>query len=159
QAEKSSTVTPQTSASASLVNSRIEEFYRSKAMFVWWMLRDMVGEPTLKKALANYHADQDKEPSYVQRLIAAQSSHDLEWLFDDWVYRDRGLPDLKVDSVVSRETLAGSSVLTVTVENLGNAGAEVPVVLRMENGETTSRVHVDAKSKQAIRMQAPSPPK
>lgn len=159
QAEKSSTATPQASASASLVNSRIEEFYRSKAMFVWWMLRDVVGEPMLKKALANYHADQDKEPSYVQRLIAAQSSHDLEWFFDDWVYRDRGLPDLKVDSVVSRETLAGSSVLTVTVENLGNAGAEVPVVLRMESGETTSRVHVDAKSKQAIRMQAPSPPK
>src|SRR5262249_34587667 len=31
-----------TAASESLINTGMEEFYRSKAMYVWWMLRDMV---------------------------------------------------------------------------------------------------------------------
>ena len=46
----------------SLVNTTSEELYRSKAMYVWWMLRDMVGEAALKKALAAYRPEQDKEP-------------------------------------------------------------------------------------------------
>src|SRR5712671_4787101 len=49
--------------SHALVNTNDEELYRSKAMCVWWMLRDMVGEAGLKKALALYHAEQDREPS------------------------------------------------------------------------------------------------
>jgi len=47
--------------------------YRGKAMYVWWMLRDMAGEPALKKAMAAYHLEQDKESSYLPRLIAAQT--------------------------------------------------------------------------------------
>jgi len=39
----------------SLVNTSSEELYRGKAMYVWWMLRDMIGEPALKKAFAAYH--------------------------------------------------------------------------------------------------------
>src|SRR5208282_5023733 len=69
----------------SLVNTADEELYRSKAMCVWWMLRDMVGEPALKKALASYRPDDDKEQSYMQRSIQAQTKKDLEWFFDDWV--------------------------------------------------------------------------
>ena len=52
----------------SLVNTTNEELYRSKAMYVWWMLRDMLGDAALKKALAAYHAEQDKEPSYMPQL-------------------------------------------------------------------------------------------
>ena len=33
-----------TSAGDALINTSIEELYRSKAMYVWWMLRDMIGE-------------------------------------------------------------------------------------------------------------------
>ena len=33
-----------TKAGRSLVNTTNEELYRSKAMCVWWMLRDMVGD-------------------------------------------------------------------------------------------------------------------
>ena len=145
-------------ASESLINTASEEFYRSKAMCVWWMLRDMVGEEALKKALTNYRADQDKEPSYVQHLIEAQSKRDFEWFFDDWVYRDRGLPDLRVESAYPRPTVGGGYVVTVTVENLGNAGAEVPVTLRMEGGEVTRRLAVRAKSKASIRIEAASTP-
>ncbi len=41
--------------------------YRSKAMYVWWMLRDMVGETALKKALQKYRADDDKDPEICRR--------------------------------------------------------------------------------------------
>src|SRR5207248_1817274 len=56
-------------ADQSLINTSLQEFYRSKAMYVWWMLRDMVGEAALKKALAAYVPEQDKDPAYVQHLI------------------------------------------------------------------------------------------
>ncbi len=112
--------------SHSLVNTVNEELYRSKAMCVWWMLRDMVGDAALKKALASYRSEQDKEPSYMPRLISAQTKRDLEWFFDDWVYHDRGLPDFKVESAFTRKTMANSYMLTITVDNVGTAGAEVP---------------------------------
>jgi len=145
-------------ANESLIKTASEELYRSKAMCVWWMLRDMVGKEALKKALAAYRPDQDKEPSYMQRLIEAQTKRDLEWFFDDWVYRDRGLPDFRVESVYPRPTVGGGYVVTVTVENLGNAGAEVPVSLRMEGGEVSRRLEVHAKSKASIRIEAASTP-
>jgi hypothetical protein len=146
-------------ANQSLINTSIEEFYRSKAMYVWWMLRDMVGDAALKKALSAYHSDQDKESSYVQHLIEAQTHRDLEWFFDDWVYRDRGLPDFRVESAYPRARVDGGSILTVTIDNLGDAGAEVPVTLRMEDGEVTKRVEVHAKSKAAVRFEANSSPR
>jgi hypothetical protein len=144
--------------SDSLVNTANEELYRGKAMFVWWMLRDMVGEASLKKAIGAYRPEQDKEPSYVQRLISTQTQRDLEWFFDDWVYRDRGLPDFKIESAFSRKTLNNSYILTVTVDNLGNAGAEVPVVVQFAKGEVSRRLEVRAKSKATIRIEAPSAP-
>jgi hypothetical protein len=147
-----------TSVNDSLINTSRDEFYRSKAMYVWWMLRDMVGEEALKKALALYHPEQDKEPSYVQRLIEAQTKRDLEWFFDDWVYRDRGLPDFRVESAYPRPLVGGGYVVTITVENLGEAGAQVPVTLRMERGEIARLLEVHAKSKSALRIEAPGTP-
>ena len=142
----------------SLINTSTEEFYRSKAMYVWWMLRDMIGEAALKKALAEYRADQDREPSYMQHLLEAQANHDLEWFFDDWVYRDRGLPDFRVESAYPRPIVGGGYVVTVSVENLGDAGAEVPVTLQVEGGEVVKRLQVPAKSKATVRIEAPSTP-
>jgi hypothetical protein len=145
-------------ANRSLVNTTSEELYRSKAMYVWWMLRDMVGEAALKKAIAAYRPEQDKEPSYMQRLIAAQTQRDLEWFFDDWVYRDRGLPDFKVESAFPRKTMSGSFMLTITVDNLGSAGAEVPVIVKFKGGEIAKRIEVHAKDKAVIRVELPTEP-
>ncbi len=142
----------------SLANTSDEELYRSKAMSVWWMLRDMVGEPALKKALASYHPEQDKEPSYMQRLIQAQTQRDLEWFFDDWVYRDRGLPEFKIESAFARKTMPGAYVLTVTVSNLGAAGAEVPLTVKFAGGEVSERLVVRGKSNAVIRVEVPKPP-
>jgi hypothetical protein len=159
-AEKAVTTahTQNAAADESLINTTTEEFYRSKAMYVWWMLRDMTGDAALKKALAAYHSDQDKESAHVQHLVEAQTHRDLEWFFDDWVYRDHGLPDFRVESAYPRATVNGGYVVTVAIENLGDAGAEVPVTLRMQAGEVTKRLEVHAKSKAAVRIEAASIP-
>jgi len=142
----------------SLVNAFDEELYRSKAMCVWWMLRDMVGDAALKKALASYHPDQDKEPSYMQRLIQAQTRRDLEWFFDDWVYRDRALPDFKVESAFTRKMLPEGYMITITINNLGTAGAEVPVTVKYAGGEVTERLVVRGANKAVIRVEVSHPP-
>jgi hypothetical protein len=156
--EKTTVPRSEDEVNRSLVKTSIEELYRSKAMFVWWMLRDMMGDAALKKALASYRADQDKEPSYMQRVIQAQTKRDLEWFFDDWVYRDRGLPDFKVKSAFVRKTLPGANVLTVTVANLGEAGAEVPVTVRFAGGDATQRLVVRGKSNAVIRFEVAKMP-
>ena len=147
-----------TGADESLISTNIEDLYRSKAMYVWWMLRDMVGDDALKKAIAAYRPDADTTPSYMQQLIEAQTKSDLGWFFDDWVYRDRGLPDFHVATVYPWETSGNAHVVTVTVENLGNAAAEVPLILKMEEGQVTKRVLVRGKSKAIIRIEAVSTP-
>jgi hypothetical protein len=95
----------------------------------------------------------------VQHLIEAQTHRELEWFFDGWVYRDRGLPDFRVESAYPRARVDGGSILTVTIKNLGDAGAEVPVTLRMEDGEVTKRVEVHAKSKAVVRFETNSSPR
>ena len=142
----------------SLVNTTNEELYRSKAMYVWWMLRDMVGEQALKKVFGLYHPEQDKEPSYMPHLIQSQTQRDLEWFFDDWIYRDRGLPDLKVESAFSRKTMNGAYLLTITIDNLGGAGAEVPLTVEFAGGEIGRRLEVRAKSKAVIRVETSAAP-
>ena len=141
----------------SLVNTTNEELYRSKAMYVWWMLRDMIGDAALKKALASYRPEEDKDPSYMPRLIAAQTPHDLGWFFDDWVYHDRGLPDFKVESAFSRKA-TDEFLLTITVENRGGSGAEVPLIVKFNGGEVRKRLEVRAKSKASIRVETPGAP-
>jgi hypothetical protein len=145
-------------ANRSLVNTTNEEQYRSKAMCVWWMLRDMIGESALKKALAAYKTEQDKEPSYMPKLIQAQTQRDLEWFFDDWVYRDHGLPDFKVESAFSRKTMTDVYIVTITLDNLGAAGAEVPVTVKHAGGTLTKRLEVRGKSKAIIRVEVSGAP-
>jgi aminopeptidase N len=149
---------PQEEVKQSLINTSNEELYRSKAMCVWWMLRDMVGDPALKKALASYYPDEDKEPTYIQHLIQAQTQKDLEWFFDDWVYRDRGLPDFKVESAFTRKTTPEGYMLTITVTNMGAAGAEVPLTVKFAGGEVTQRLMVRGKSNGVIRVEVLKPP-
>jgi hypothetical protein len=142
----------------SLVNTSDEELYRSKAMCLWWMLRDMIGDQALKRALALYRPEQDKESSYLPRLIQAQTQRDLEWFFDDWIYRDRGLPDFKVESAFTRKTLPEGYMLTITIANLSAAGAEVPLTVRFAGGEITKRLVVRGKSKGVIRVEVSKTP-
>lgn len=158
-AKASDPAIPDSGADNTLVTGTNEELIRSKAMCVWWMVRDMVGDAALKKAIAAYKPEEDKDPSYMPRLIAGQTQRDLAWFFDDWVYHDRGLPDFKVESVFARSASPNLYVLTITLENTGPAGAEVPVRIRMAKGETIKRIEVRAKSKTTVRVETPAAPR
>ena len=141
----------------SLINAPDDLYLQTKAMYVWWMLKDMLGS-ALSGALLSYHSSEDKDGNYLQRVIEKETQHDLQWFFDDWIYRDRGLPDFRVDSVYPRPIVDGGYMVTVTIENLGDAGAEVPVILRLETGEIIKRLEVRAKSKAAVRIQTATIP-
>jgi aminopeptidase N len=91
-------------------------------------------------------------------LIAAQTQRDLSWFFDDWLYHDRGLPDFKVDSAYAASTPTKSFMLTLTLENLGTAAAEVPVMIKFAGDEITKRVELHAKGKLTFRVETPRAP-
>jgi len=135
-----------------------ETYYRSKAAYVWWMLRDIVGDDVLKQAIRKYRADDDKDPKYVEQLIEAAAKRDLGWFFDDWVYADRGLPDIRVQTAHPWTTEKGVQFITVTLENRGNAGAEVPFTVSFEGGEIAQRIEVRAKSTATTRVQLQGTP-
>jgi len=158
-AEKSTSSKSKDVPEEPLISTAVDAFYRSKAAYVWWMLRDMLGEEALKKALANYRPDQDKDPTYMQHLLETQSKRDLGWFFDDWVYHDRGLPDFRVESAFPRKASQDNYLVTVTVENLGSAGAEVPLRIQFDGGEMTQRVELRGKGKSTVRVATPKSPK
>ena len=154
--EKEVTVSAGKNAGQPLAGTFDETYYRSKAAYVWWMLRDMVGDAALKQAIGNYRAEEDRDPKYVEKLVEAAAKRDLGWFFDDWVYRDRGLPDFKVQSVHPWQTEKGVQIVTVTLENKGDAGAEVPFRVIFAEGEITTRLEVRARSTATTRVETPS---
>jgi hypothetical protein len=141
-----------------LIRTGDELYFRSKAMFVWWMLRDMLGDEPLGRALRAYRAAEDRDAAYMQRLLEAQSGKKLEWFFDDWVYRDRGLPEFRVESAYLRQMLPTNYTVTVTVENRGNAAAEVPVMAPLEGRDFQERLLVPAHGRAVARITTPSAP-
>jgi hypothetical protein len=145
----------QKSVGQPLASTFDETYYRSKAAYVWWMLRDMAGDDALKQAIRKYRIEDDKDPKYVEQLIESAAKRDLGWFFDDWVYQDRGLPDFRVQSVHPWKTEKGAQIITVTLENLGNAGAEVPFTIVFEGGEITKRIEVRAKGTATTRVELP----
>jgi hypothetical protein len=145
----------------SLINTSDQILLRGKGAFVFWMLRDMLGDSVLQNALSSYRAEQDSSTAYFQSLLEEGRKRDLEWFFDDWVYRDRGLPAFHIDGVHARPLLESAnklSLVTVTVENRGGAGAEVPVTIQTASGEKTLRVVVRAHQKTTGREQMPEMP-
>jgi hypothetical protein len=149
-------------ADNTLLNTSDELYLRGKASFVFWMLRDMVKDEALQRALAEYHPIGDKDASYFQRLLETSSKRDLEWFFDDWVYRDRGLPEFHVVSAYVRPLLAEpykTFVATATIENKGRAGAEVPVLIETPSGDKVVRVVVKAGGQGVGRIEVPIAPK
>jgi len=152
----------------SLLAGNDEVLYRSKAMYVWWMLRDMLGDDVLQHALAKYRAEEDTDPAYLQHLLeagakASGAKADLQSFFNDWIYHDRGLPDFFVASTYASPMLnsasAGGFLVTVTVANSGDAGAEVPVTLTAANKETiVKRLVVPADGRASIRIPTQNQP-
>ena len=140
-----------------LISSTDEAYVQTKAMYVWWMLVDMLGD-RLFGLMLPYQSSSDMKPEYLQHVIERVAKRDLQWFFDDWVYHDRGLPDFRVETAFARKTSPDNYLVTVTIENLGNAGAEVPVLVRFEGGDLTERVEVRGKSKGVVRVTTPKSP-
>lgn len=136
-----------------LISSPDEIIYRRKAAAVWWMLRDLVGEPALRSALIAWRmqpATQDSAQAQAvafEHLLERESGKDLGWFFNDWVLRDRGLPDLSLTAVEISPTPAGAGhgagfLLAATVRNEGAATADVPLIIRSGQFSTTQRMRI-----------------
>ena len=142
----------------SLIGAYDPVFYRNKSVAVLSMLRSMVGDASLKTALRSSRslADAENARSFEAALQTA-SGKDLSWFFEDWVYHDRGLPDLSIVSVSQREVPASgerqaSWLIAVEVGNDGGAAAEVPVIVRSGSLTRTERLRVAGKSRASIRI-------
>jgi hypothetical protein len=139
----------------SLINTNDELLYRGKAAYVWWMLRDIVGDAALTKAIAAYRPEQDRDAAYMQQLIEAQFTprRNLQAFFDSWVYRDYGLPDLRIDATNARQTVENTYVVSVTVENLTRVWVETQVVVRDAKGNARlARLQVPGNAKNTTRI-------
>jgi len=141
----------------SLIEAWSDIYYRDKAANVLWMLRDIVGDETLARALQAYNPVNDHEPSYLQSLLQKVSGDDLEWFFDDWVYRDRGLPDLYIASAYSRPILNRNSsgtnyLVSVQVQNHGFCAAQVPVTVESVSSSQTKELLIPAHSSAVLRV-------
>jgi hypothetical protein len=130
-------------------------YYRTKAAYILWMLRDLVGDDALATALrASNDVSDDKgattaggNPSAAFRsaLTSAAPRANLKWLFADWIDADHGLPDLTVNKVFPNAVQSGNWLVSVTISNDGYAAADVPVTVRSATNNTTERVFVPAR--------------
>ncbi|MGA2050444.1 MAG: hypothetical protein ABSG96_22300 [Terracidiphilus sp.] len=136
-------------------------YYRTKATYVFWMLRALCGDATLSAALRAYDpkADvslgygHDNGPGTFEKLLEqAGTRHDLSWFFNDWVNADKGLPDLTISNVFPTVEQAGNWLVTVDVANNGFASVEVPITVRSNENSVTQRVLVPARGKSPQRL-------
>jgi hypothetical protein len=146
-------------AGDSLADATGDIFYRTKAAAVWWMLRGIVGDDALKQALQTYRLDArlDRDPAGLQHTLEKFSHKDLRWFFDDWVYRDRGLPDLSIVNITpsqltSRSGLPAGWLIAVDVRNDGYAAAEVPVTVRSATSSETQRLRIPGRASASTRI-------
>ncbi len=130
-------------------------YYRTKAAYVLWMLRDLVGDPALAAALRGGRGSVAGE-SFEKRLQAAAGDPDLGRFFADWVNADKGLPDLSITGVYPSAVGAGNWLVAVDLANSGYAAAEIPVTVRARSGSgltsVTRRVRIPARDKITARI-------
>ncbi len=145
--------TPGEANGQDLIHASDIVYYRTKATYVLWMLRDLVGDAQLASALAAYVPVDDTAPEYFERLIEKSSGKDLKWFFDDWVYHDRGLPDFSISGVYpSHAAGADQWLVALDISNDGYAEAEVPVTVRSKDATVTERLRIPAKGKVSHRV-------
>jgi hypothetical protein len=139
-----------------LTQARSPVYYRTKAAYVLWMLRDMVGDDVLGAALraSNSAASKgsDAGEAFRAALNAEAPGRDFKWLFADWIDADRGLPDLTIEKVFPNAVQSGNWLVSVTISNSGYAAAEVPVTVRSATNTTTEQVLVPAHGRVTPRL-------
>ena len=142
-----------------LIHASREVFYRNKAVAVLWMLRELVGEATMKKALLELRSQPlaERGAKAFEASLEAKSGKDLAWFFQDWVLADKGLPDLTIVSAAARpnpgrQGTGEGYLVVVEVRNEGGATADVPVTVRSGELTATERLRVPAKGAASTRI-------
>jgi hypothetical protein len=145
---------PGTSPGQPLAEAISPIYYRTKATYVFWMLRDLAGDAALSAALRAYDPatdlskgyHRDSGPGEFEKLVEQSTiRRDLHWFFADWVDTDRGLPDLTITKVFPDSAPAGATLVAVTLANSGYAAAEVPVTVSTAYTSVTQRMLVPAR--------------
>jgi hypothetical protein len=136
-----------------LLVARDPVFYRTKATYVLWMLRDLAGDNALARALRAYQPGSDTAGTGFEQALEQASGKDLKWFFEDWVYHDRGLPDLSIAGVFpNKASVPGSYIVAVDVANSGTAEAQVPVSVSSGTTTVTEMLRIPAKSRVSHRF-------
>ncbi|HEY6491574.1 MAG: hypothetical protein WCC26_11210 [Terracidiphilus sp.] len=142
-------------------------YYRTKAAYVFWMLRDLTSGEALSSALQLFYFPPPAEPGTTKSLTGntlydclrqAGVKRDLSWFFSGWVDADKGLPDLSIEDVFPNAAQAGTWLVAVNVTNTGYVGADVPVTVRTANNFVTERVFVPARGHAVERLVVMGPP-
>ncbi len=144
---------------ASVPGASDEVYLRSKSAAILWMLRTLAGDEALRQTLIAYRDDRkaDADPRGFEGMLDRIAKKDLRWFFEDWVYRDCGLPDLTIVGVTPRELppVGGKSagwLVSVEVRNEGDAVAEVPVTVRSGTLTTTVPLRISGHSSASTRI-------
>jgi hypothetical protein len=128
-------------------------YYRTKATYVLWMLRDVAGDDALARALRGYQPGSDTKGTGFEQVLEKTTGKDLNWFFEDWVYHDRGLPDLSIAGVYpNKASVPGSYIVSVDISNSGTAGAQVPVSVSSDTTTVTEMLRIPAKSRVSHRF-------
>jgi hypothetical protein len=134
-------------------------YYRTKATYVFWMLRHLAGDKPLAAALQAYVPSKDTDPGYFERLLKESGSPDLHWFFANWVDEDRGLPDLSIGGIYPNAVAHQQYLVAIDIINDGYSEATVPLTLVGGGTSATDWVRVPAHGSTTHRMlfqQSPS---
>jgi len=145
---------PGESAGQPLAQAISPVYYRTKAAYVLWMLRDLAGDPAVVSALRGWNP---AEPGSFRKLLQDEAKRtgpgkDLDWFFANWVDVDKGLPDLTIDGFFPTPNTVGNWLAAVTVSNHGYAAAEVPVTVQSDATSVTERLLVPARGQAVQRI-------
>jgi hypothetical protein len=156
---------PGTSPGQPLAIATEPVYYRTKAAYVFWMLRDLTSDDALAAALqacSGASSDQAQPANKDQATTSTcplqtllkqpGATRDLSWFFSDWVDADKGLPDLAIEGVFPNAAANGTYLVAVKLANAGYAATEVPVTVRTAKNSVTERVLVPARGKAVQRV-------
>ena len=146
-----------------LTSAYEDAFLRLKAAFVFTQLREILGDELFSRSLQNYrhslavNAALDRDDRAFEKSVEKTSERDLAWFFEDWVYHDKGLPDLTIVQANPRPLpvragKSGGYLVAVEVRNDGDAVADVPVTVRAGNVSATERVRVPGHGSASTRV-------
>ncbi len=146
-----------------LTSAYPDVYLRLKSASVLWQLRELLGDEKFKDAMLAFRHSLalnpafDRDPEAFQKSLEKSAKTDLGWFFADWVYRDRGLPDLSLQHVSARAQLTSKSqtegyLVAVEVKNDGDSVADVPVIVRSTEASIKERLRVLPHASGSVRI-------